>query len=62
MNSYKKKKAEALQRHSESSKAWMSVVIGTVKQEDNLDDSLKGSEQSKNLRSMQKVVWMWNKF
>lgn len=36
----------------------MTVVIRTVKQEDNLDDSLKGSEQSKNLNSMQKVVRM----
>ena len=40
----------------------MSVVIRTAKQEDNLDDSLKGSEQSKNLNSMQKMVRIWNKF
>lgn len=40
----------------------MSVVIRSVKQEDNLHDSLKGSKQSKNLNSLQKVVRMWNKF
>lgn len=47
-----------LQRHSESSEAWMSVVIRAMKQEDNLDDSLKGSQQSNNSNGMQKVVRM----
>lgn len=36
----------------------MSVVIRSVKQEVHLHDSLKGSMQSKNLNSMQKVVRM----